>query len=152
MKNQESGKFLFWQLWLFYTSLLFAAASLSITFLKPIHAKYEQLLERQMFNNEELHQDSERIISFMRGPYGSTIACTYILLAYIAAFPFRRRERWARNSIIIAFGVWVLIDTLFCVAYRMYFQAIVLNGLSLIQKALPIIFTWKHFKNAARDI
>ena len=84
--------------------------------------------------------------AFIWGPLGGTIACCYILLAFIAWFPFRKKERWARNAIIVAFGVWVLLDSAVCVYYGAYFQIYIINAFSILVKALPIIFTWNDFK------
>ena len=87
--------------------------------------------------------------AFIWGPLGGTIACCYILLAFIAWFPFRKKERWARNAIIVAFGVWVLLDSAVCVYYGAYFQIYIINAFSILVKALPIIFTWRDFKKVS---
>ena len=71
--------------------------------------------------------------------------CCYILLAFIAKYPFKERRKWARNSIIIAFGVWVIIDSSMCVHFGVYPQIYIINAFSITVKALPIIFTWEDF-------
>ncbi|MFL5730087.1 MAG: hypothetical protein ACJ75J_11430 [Cytophagaceae bacterium] len=91
--------------------------------------------------------DAGRLRLFIWGPFGGTIACCYILVAFLAHYPFKRKEVWARNAIILAFGIWVLIDSLVCFYYGVYFQVYLINAFSILQKALPIIFTWKDFKN-----
>jgi len=80
------------------------------------------------------------------GSIRGTIACCYILLAFIAWFPFRKKERWARNSIMVAFGIWLILDSALCLRYGVYFQILFINIVSIIIKSLPIIFTWKEFK------
>jgi hypothetical protein len=77
---------------------------------------------------------------------GATIACCYILTAFIAYYPFKKKEIWARNAILVAFGVWAMLDSLVCIRYGVYFQVYFINMFSIIIKALPIIFTWKDFK------
>ncbi|HEX2394103.1 MAG TPA: hypothetical protein VHI78_02090 [Bacteroidales bacterium] len=153
MNQGLSRNFLFWQKWLLYSSLMLALAGLIITFPdpNPLLDGYKKLLTRDLFGGSQLENDAGRLVFFIRGPFGATICCTYVLLAYIAAYPFKRKEKWSRNAIIIAFGLWFVVDTLFCLSYNMYFHAGVLNSLSLLQKALPVIFTWKEFNDKSRQ-
>jgi len=99
--------FTFWQRWLFYSSLLFA-------FFGFVFAAYGNNLFFLPYNNalsdifgfgDTMPAEFEPFRAFIWGPLGGTIACCYILLAYIAWYPFQRKERWARNAIIVAFGV-----------------------------------------------
>jgi len=95
-KSPSPKVFLFWQQWLFWTSVL--------------------------------------------------IAVIGIVFAFIAWGPFRRKERWARNAIIAAFTIWVLLDSAICIRFGVYFQIYVINLISLVLKGLPLVFTWKEFK------
>jgi len=90
--------------------------------------------------------EADEFRAFIWGPLGGTIACCYILLAFIAWGPFRRKESWARNAIIVAFGIWIILDSAACIYYKVYFQLYIINAFSLLMKSLPIIFTWKHFR------
>lgn len=147
MNRGLSGNFLFWQKWLLYSSLLIALSGITITLgdTNPFLEEYERLLTRNLFKDSHLGSDGAIVLQFLRGPFGATICCAYLLLSCIAAGPFKRKERWSRNAIAITFGIWFILDTVFCISYNMYFQAFVLNGISLLQKALPLIFTWKEF-------
>jgi len=139
--------FIFWQRWLFYSSLLFAIFGI-------VFAVYGNNLFFLPYNNALAHifgfgdkmpTEIEPFRAFIWGPLGGTIACCYILLAFIAWYPFGRKEPWARNAIIVAFGVWVVLDSAVCICYGVYFQIYLINGFSILVKALPIIFTWKDF-------
>lgn len=142
------SNFLFWQKWLFYTSLIFAIAGLVMTFPNPnpFLEGYKYLLAHNLFSGKGLSDEADQTIQFIRGPYGSTICCAYILLAYVAAVPFKKREKWSRDAIVAAFGLWFVIDSVYCILNEMYFQVLVFNTISLLQKALPILFTWQDFK------
>jgi hypothetical protein len=114
----------------------------------PFFMPYNKALARIFWQSENISAETEPFRAFIWGPLGATIACCYILLAFIAQFPFRRKERWARNAIIVAFGTWVLLDSAVCIYYGVYFQIYIINVFSIIVKALPIFFTWKDFSTS----
>jgi len=111
----------------------------------PLFLPYINALARVFGFGKSIHESIEPFRAFIWGPLGATIACCYILLAFIAWYPFQRKERWARNAIMVAFGVWVVLDSAVCIYYGVYFQIYLINGFSILVKALPIIFTWKDF-------
>jgi hypothetical protein len=144
--------FFFWQKWLFYSSLLFAFAG--ILFACCGHSflfqPYEKMLASTIWNDNQLPKDAALLSGFIYGPFGGTIACCYILLAFIAKYPFKEKQVWARNSIIVAFGVWVVLDSMACFYFEVYPQIYIINAFSIITKAFPIIFTWKEFSREGK--
>ena len=140
--------FLFWQKWLFYTSILFTLFGITVAlygnniFFRP----YNQILAKIFWNKLEIPYEAESFLAFIWGLLGATITCCYILLAYIAYYPFKRKELWARNAIIVAFSIWVTLDSIVCINYGVYFQIYIINAFSIAIKALPLLFTWKDFK------
>ncbi len=104
------------------------------------------MLAKVFWNQSEIPSEVESFRAFIWGPLGATIACCYILLAYIAYYPFKRKERWAQKAIIAAFGIWVVLDSVVCIKFEVYFQIYLINAFSIIIKALPLIFTWNDFK------
>ena len=140
--------FIFWQRWLFFSSLLFALFGIVFalygnnTFFIP----YNNALAHIFWSSSKIPNEVEPFRAFIWGPLGGTIACCYILLAFIAWYPFRRKELWARNAILVAFGVWVVLDSVVCIYSGVYFQAYIINAFSFIIKALPLIFTLREFK------
>ena len=95
--------------------------------------------------------EADRFRAFIYGPLGGTITCCYILLAFIARYPFKDKQRWSRNAIIVAFSIWVIIDSSVCVYFGVYPQIYIINAFSIIVKALPIIFTWKDFRHTLKS-
>ena len=140
--------FIFWQRWLFYSSLVFALFGIVFAVYGNNHLflPYNKALAHIFGWGGNIPSAIEPFRAFIWGPLGGTIASCYILLAYIAWFPFQRKERWARNAIIVAFGIWVVLDSSVCIFYGVYFQVFMINAFSILIKALPIIFTWKEFK------
>lgn len=104
------------------------------------------MLAKIFWNKPEMPIEVESFRAFIWGPLGATIACCYILLAYIAYYPFKRKELWARNAIIVAFSIWVTLDSVACINYGVHFQIYIINAFSITIKALPLFFTWKDFK------
>jgi len=145
---KKTFSFLFWQQWLFYTSILFALFGIVFALYENniFSVPYNQMLAKIFWNQPEIPSEVEPFRAFIWGPLGATIACCYILLAFIAYYPFKRKERWARNAIILAFSIWVILDSVACFNYGVYFQIYMINAFSIIVKALPLIFTWNDFK------
>lgn len=145
MKNS----FIFWQRWLFYSSLLLAILAILFAFNVdlPLFPYYDQAIARVFWQANEIPAEVKDFRQFVAGPLGGTIACCYLLLAYIVWYPFQKKEKWARNAIVVAFAIWCLIDSYICFKYQVYFQIYLINALSVLQKALPIICTWNAFKN-----
>lgn len=149
--SPSNTSFIFWQNWLFYSSLVIAFAGIIFALFgsSSLFVPYHNVLARALWHQQNIPSEVMPFFGFVCGPAGATIACCYLLLAYIARYPFKRKERWARNSIILAFGAWFIFDSAVSIYYGVYFQVVILNGLSFFQKALPLIFTWKHFKSSA---
>jgi hypothetical protein len=140
--------FIFWQRWLFCSSLLFAIFGIVFAVYgnNQLFIPYNNALAQVFGFGKSMPSSIEPFRAFIWGPLGATIACTYILLAFIAWYPFQRKERWSRTAIIVAFGIWVALDSAVCINSGVYFQIYLINVLSISIKALPIIFTWKEFK------
>ena len=140
--------FIFWQRWLFYSCLLFSIFGIVFALYgnNLFFIPYNKAVAHVFWHSENIPAEVAPFRAFIWGPLGGTIACCYILMAFIAWFPFQRKERWARNAIMVAFGVWVILDSVICLYYGVYFQIYIINAFSILQKALPIIFTWKEFK------
>lgn len=141
--------FVFWQRWLVYSSLFLAIAAILFAFdiSSAIFVHYDQAIAQIFWQTPNIPTDVQAFRKFVAGPLGGTIACAYILLAYLAWYPFGRKEQWARNAIMVSFGIWFMADSYICLKYGVNFQVFLINGLSVLQKALPIIFTWKAFKS-----
>jgi hypothetical protein len=147
-------RFIFWQRWLFFSSILFALLGITYSVYgnNILMISYNKMLATIFWKSSQFPDDVETFRAFIYGPLGATIACCYILLAYIAYYPFKEKQLWARNAIILAFSVWVLIDSFVCIQFGVYPQVYIINLFSIIVKALPIIFTWNDFKYHHKDI
>ncbi len=146
--NLRLTNFLFWQRWLFFTSLLFAFAGIAFAFVgnNILFLPYNKMLAEIFWHSSKFPLQADPFRAFIYAPLGATIACCYILLAFIAHYPFKNKQLWARNAIITAFSFWALIDSAICIYFGVYPQVYLINAFSITVKALPIIFTWKSFE------
>ena len=141
------SRFIFWQRWLFVTSLLFALFGIVFAYYgdNPLFRPYTVYLAQVFFGQDHFPPEVEPFRAFTYGPVGGCIACCYILLAFIAWYPFRRKEKWAWWSVAVAYGVWVVLDSTASIYYGVYAQVYLINTFSILVKALPLIFTYRHF-------
>ncbi len=109
------------------------------------------MLAINFWHSTQFPTEVEPFRVFIYGPLGGTITCCYILLAFIAYYPFKEKQRWSRNAIVVAFSVWVIIDSSLCLYFKVYPQIYIINAFSIIVKALPIIFTWKDFRQSVKS-
>jgi hypothetical protein len=146
--------FTFWQKWLYYTSLAFAIAGISFGVFGNsfFFVPYNKMLADVFWHSSSFPIEADRFRSFIYAPLGGTIACCYILLAFIARYPFKNKETWARNAIIIGFSLWVIIDSTACMYFGVYPQIYLINAFSITIKALPIICTWKYFQKKLKTL
>jgi hypothetical protein len=136
--------FIFWQRWLFYSSILFAVCSILFALADGYTFDFYNVYLGRRLGAEQMTPETRKLVSFLRGPMGGTMACSYILLAYITAIPFSKRELWSRDAIVVSFGAWIILDTAACIYYGIYLQ-VALNVFSLLVKAIPLTVTWKYF-------
>ena len=112
--------------------------------------QYDKMIAETLWQKSEFPIEADTFRAFIYIPFGGTMACCYILLAFIAWHPFKEKNMWARNAIITAFSVWVVIDSLGCLYFKIYPQIYVINAFSIIVKFLPLYFTWNDFEVAKR--
>ncbi len=74
MTTLKNNSFLFWQKWLYYTSIAFALAGISFA----------------LFGNN-FPVEADHFRAFIVGPLGGTITCCYILLAFIALYLYKTK-------------------------------------------------------------
>ena len=66
------------------------------------------------------------------------------VIAFIAHYPFSKRERWSWNSLVFGLGVWFVLDTSLSIVYKVYFN-VAFNTALLILTGLPVLVTRKEF-------
>ncbi len=138
--------FNFWQKWLFVVSLailLFGIGMALFSSSRSFHIFHRQI-DPAFWQTAPAETNIRLFQGWVYGVWGATLAGWGVFLAFIAAFPFRAREKWAWNCIAAGLLLWYLLDTGISLAYGVFFNAGV-NSILLILAGLPVLYTRKYF-------
>ena len=67
-----------------------------------------------------------------------------VCIAFIAAMPFKRKEKWAWNCLAIAVSLWFVIDTFLSWRFGALFN-VIFNVVIFLAAMVPLLFTRKYF-------
>ena len=110
----------------------------------PLFDLFNRQIDPAFWGAGAVGDGAKEFQKWIYGVWGATIAGWGIFLAFIAHYPFAKKEKWAWNCLVLGLLVWFILDTLISLNYRVYFNAVFNTGL-LILAGLPIVFTRKHF-------
>ena len=82
--------------------------------------------------------------SWIYGAWGATIAGWGIFLSLITYIPFKQREKWAWNCLVVGMGVWFVLDTGISWQYGVSFN-VVFNIAVVLATGIPLVFSRKAF-------
>jgi hypothetical protein len=142
------NRFPFWQQWLFVVCL-------AIVIFGLVLAVFNQTpIFDFLFNNQVnlafwgTQEGPEIAVGFQRwiyGVLGATMAGWGVCLAFLARYPFQRRERWAWTCMVTGLLLWYVVDTAISLAYVPFNVAF--NTLLLAAIGLPLLATRKAFRH-----
>ncbi|HMO39813.1 MAG TPA: hypothetical protein PKC76_10505 [Saprospiraceae bacterium] len=151
-KQKINSKFNFWTNWLLVVNIITVLIGVIIAlFGNSFLFEYHNEGTRKLFFDGE--NIPEKIMSFKNwlfGIIGATISGFHILIVFIVHFAFRKRYVWARNAIFIAMLSWFLIDTSVSLHFGAFYNIYLINMPSFLLIVLPLILTWKNFKEDKR--
>jgi hypothetical protein len=140
--------FNFWQRWLVVVCVITAGFGVFIALFNGTG------LFQTLFNDQidpvfwDDNGPDARTQDFQQWAYGVLGAATAGwggCLAFIAYYPFKRRERWARNAILAGIGVWFVLDSYVSLAAENYFNEFAVNAPLVVLVLLPMWFTRQAF-------
>lgn len=139
--------FPFWQRWLFVVGLMVSVFGIAMALLSgtQLFDLFNRQIDPAFWGVNAVDNAARQFQHWLYGVWGATIAGWGIILSFIAYYPFSKRVRWARNSLIIALAIWFVLDTSLSIFYKVYFNA-AFNTVLLILAGLPVVFTWEEFK------
>jgi hypothetical protein len=140
------NKFSFWQKWLFVIGLLITVFGIMMAFLNgtPLFALFNSQVDPAFWGTEGIAENARTFQQWIYGVLGATVAGWGIFMAFIAHYPFKRREKWSWTCLVVGLLLWYLVDTAISLNFRVYFNA-VFNTVLLILVMLPVILTRKYF-------
>ena len=138
--------FTFWQKWLFIVSLGITAFGLFMALFNqtPLFETFTRQIDRAFWGSVSFPADITSFQSWLYGVWGATIAGWGIFLTFIAYFPFKQRERWAWNCLVVGLGAWFVLDTGLSWQYGVSFN-VVFNIVVALALGLPLVFSRKAF-------
>jgi hypothetical protein len=142
MKNS----FDFWQKWLFVVSLAIFLFGVGMALFSgtPLFDVFHRQIDPAFWQTTPDETNIRLFQGWVYGVWGATLAGWGVFLAFIAAFPFRAREKWAWNCMAVGLMVWFMLDTGVSLAYGVVFNVVV-NTILLILAGLPVASTLKYF-------
>jgi hypothetical protein len=140
------SNFLFWQRWLFVVGIGIVVFGILMAVFSgsPLFDLFNRQIDPAFWAREQALGTILRFQHWIYGVWGATIAGWGVFLAFIVHFPFRNKEKWAKNCLILGLLVWFVLDTSLSLFYKVYFNA-AFNTVLLILAGLPIVFTRKEF-------
>ncbi len=141
------GNFAFWQRWLFVVSVIISIFGILMALVSgtPAFDLFNRQIDPAFWGANPVDPNARAFQAWVYGLWGATIAGWGIFLAFIPHYPFRNKERWTWDCLVLGLGVWFVLDTGLSVYYHVYFNALFNTGL-LILVALPLWGTRKAFR------
>lgn len=138
--------FHFWQKWLFTVALLVVAFGVSLALLNStiLFQYYNEQIDAVFWPEAGPPPDTKSFQQWVSGVLGATVAGWGVFLAFLARYPFGKREKWAWNGIAGGISLWFLIDTSLSLYFGVSFNA-GFNTVVCAAIMLPLIFTRKEF-------
>jgi len=138
--------FLFWQRWLLFVGILVAVFGLVMAILNgtSIFSLFNDQINPVFWGRENVPHTSLDFQRWVYGAWGATVSGWGVFLGFIASYPFRKQEKWARNCLVTGLGMWFLVDTSISIYYRVDFN-VIFNSVLALLVILPLGATWKMF-------
>lgn len=138
--------FNFWKIWLFAVAVVMASFGVLMAFLNQTaaFAVFNREINVVFWPTGEVGRGLPQFQSWVYGVWGATVAGMGIFAAYVARYPFARRERWARQCLAAGTVVWFVLDTFISLAFGVVFNAL-FNTLVFLLIVAPLVFTWRDF-------
>ncbi len=146
------NKFMFWQKWLFVVALIVAVFGTVIALFggTALFELFDRQINPVFWGTANIDDDTRAFQQWNYGVAGGVIAGWGVTLAFIAQYPFRNREKWAWNSLLIGLLVWFVIDTSISLKFQVYFNAL-FNTVFLVLILLPLVMTRKEMRDQRND-
>ncbi len=138
--------FSFWQRWLFVVGAIITIFGALMAKLSGAHVfdLFNRQIDPAFWGASAVGASAKEFQQWVYGVWGATIAGWGAFMAFIAHYPFAKKERWAWNCIVTGLAIWFVLDTTLSIYHRVYFNA-AFNAVLLILAGLPLAVTRRHF-------
>ncbi len=142
----DNRRFLFCQRWLLTLGVIIVVFGVSLAFLylTPLFDIFRTQIDPVFWPAGELTGGTALFQQWVYGVLGATMVGWGVSIAFIAAIPFKRKERWAWNCLAIAVSLWFVIDTFLSWRFGALFN-VAFNVLIYLAAMMPLVFSRKYF-------
>jgi hypothetical protein len=149
MKTEDAtnfGRFLLCQRWLVILGAIIVAFGVALAFFysTPLFDIFRTQIDPAFWGAGELTGGAVPFQQWIYGVLGATMAGWGVCIAFIAAVPFKRKEKWTWNCLAIAVSLWFVIDTFLSWRFGALFN-VVFNALIYLAAMVPLAFSRKSF-------
>jgi hypothetical protein len=139
-------EFSFWQIWLFAVGALLTVFGIVMAFFSgtAVFELFNSQVDPVFWRTEDIADNARRFQQWIYGVLGATVAGWGVFVTFVAHYPFRKKEKWSWDCLVVGLLLWYLTDTAISLNFKVYFNA-VFNTVLLVLVMLPVIFTRRYF-------
>jgi hypothetical protein len=139
-------RFLLCQRWLLILGGIIVVFGVALAFLysTPLFDIFRTQIDPVFWRSGELTAGTASFQQWIYGVLGATMAGWGVCIAFIAAIPFKRKEKWAWNCVALAVSLWFVIDTFLSWRFDAQFN-VIFNVLIFLAAMLPLLLSRKYF-------
>ncbi len=139
--------FSFWQKWLTWANVLTVVIGLLVAFAGnslffEIHNAYTIDL---FFDGKEWTGSLKSFKNWLFGIIGGTIVGFHLMMIMISEHAYKRKEKWAYQTLCLGLLSWFAIDSGISLYYGAVHNIILINLVALFLIGLPLIMTRRAF-------
>lgn len=138
-----------WQKWLLISGILVSVFGVMMV-LNITAEGFDAKFDPVFWSKETPDIQVRNYQQWIMGVLGSVMVSWGIFIGFIAAIPFKRKEKWSRNCLLIGILSWYILDTFISLTANVEFNAL-LNTVFAVILIMPIVFTFKKFKNSKEN-
>ncbi|MBE7437156.1 MAG: hypothetical protein HS115_01785 [Spirochaetales bacterium] len=141
-------QFEFWRKWLLYCNILIVGLGVLIAFAgnSILFEMHNSGSRATFFEGKEFPADVLAFKNWLFGIIGGTIVGFHILMIFLIAEPFRRRERWSYQALWAGLLSWFVIDSSVSLFYGAVYNVVLINLVALVSIGLPLVMTARAFR------
>jgi hypothetical protein len=142
----ESKRFFLCQRWLVVLGVIIVVFGVALAFLysTPLFDIFRTQIDPVFWGAGELAGGTVPFQLWIYGVLGATMAGWGVCIAFIAAVPFKRKEKWAWDCLAIAVSLWFVIDTFLSWRFGAMFN-VLFNMLIFFAALAPLLLSRKYF-------
>jgi len=145
--GSRSMSFSFWQKWLSIAAGAVVAIGLflALTGFLPYSEPVNRLINQTFWPGRAVSVETSDFQRWVYGILGATVAGWGVLLLFVARVPFKKKERWSRQAILVCLAVWFPLDTALSLYHGVYLNA-AFNATLAMAIGLPAAITGRFFR------